>query len=88
MNALVFVKCNLNFEARHEKRQAKGELYDPVSLSDMESDNEWITESELPCLQNDCSWMDVQECFNEDEGPSDMKRRRGIYLSLFQVLNN
>ncbi|WOK92884.1 hypothetical protein Cni_G01576 [Canna indica] len=48
----------------------------------MESDDEWITEREEPCLhdlelQGDKSWMDVQECFNIEEGAPNRKRKRG-----------
>ncbi|KAF7820950.1 Myosin-3 like [Senna tora] len=28
----------------------KGDSYDPISLSDLEFDDEWITEQEYPCL--------------------------------------
>ena len=49
----------------------------------MESDDEWITEREEPCLndleleEGDKSWMDVQECFNIEEGAPSRKRKRG-----------
>ncbi|WOL10272.1 hypothetical protein Cni_G19026 [Canna indica] len=50
LNALVFVKYNLNLESRQKIREEKGETYDPICLSDMESDDEWIIEREEPCL--------------------------------------
>ncbi|KAL6513539.1 hypothetical protein OROGR_021025 [Orobanche gracilis] len=41
----------------------------------MESDDEWITEVEEPCLAGDTSWMDVHECFEETSTSN--KRKRG-----------
>ena len=76
LNALVFIKYNINLELRQEKRQENGETYDPISLSDMEFDDEWITESEDPCLPQDTSWMDIHECF-EEEVATTKKRKRG-----------
>ena len=80
LNALVFVKYNIQLELRHAQRQLQSEeLYDPIRLSDLESDDEWITEREDALLSvDDYSWMDVQECFTFDEGPSRNKRKRGI----------
>ncbi|KAL4561073.1 hypothetical protein LXL04_033235 [Taraxacum kok-saghyz] len=77
LNALVFVKYNLNLNMRLEKRRERGETYDPICLSDMDSDDEWITEKEDACLLEDNSWMDVHECFRENEGTSRSKRKRG-----------
>ncbi|CAL5436697.1 unnamed protein product [Camellia sinensis] len=77
LNALVFVKYNIQLELRQIKRQERGEIYDPIYLSDMESDDEWITEKEDPCLPEDHSWMDIQECFEDDEGTTSKKRKRG-----------
>ncbi|CAL5384210.1 unnamed protein product [Camellia sinensis] len=77
LNALVFVKYNIQLELRQIKRQERGETYDPIYLSDMESDDEWITEKEDPCLPEDHSWMDIQECFEDDEGTTSKKRKRG-----------
>ncbi|KAL6584924.1 hypothetical protein OROMI_004213 [Orobanche minor] len=72
LNALVFVKYNIQLELRQRKR---GDNYDPICLSDMESDDEWITEVEEPCLAGDTSWMDVHECFGESSTSN--KRKRG-----------
>lgn len=58
LNALVFVKYNIRLDLRQEKRQERGETYDPICLSDLDSDDEWITEREDPCLPGDHSWMD------------------------------
>ncbi|KAI8017136.1 hypothetical protein LOK49_LG04G00681 [Camellia lanceoleosa] len=77
LNALVFVKYKIQLELRQIKRQERGETYDPIYLSDMESDDEWITEKEDPCLPEDHSWMDIQECFEDDEGTTSKKRKRG-----------
>ncbi|MED6210822.1 hypothetical protein PIB30_067738 [Stylosanthes scabra] len=54
-----------------------GETYDPICLSDIESDDEWITEKEAPCLPVDSSWIDVHECFTLEEGAPSKKRKRG-----------
>ena len=76
LSALVFVKYNLRLEARHQKRILEGDSYDPISLSDMESDDEWIIEKENALLPEDTSWMNVGECFEVQEGTS-KKRKRG-----------
>ena len=87
LNALVFVKYNLQLELRQTKREERGETYDPICLSDMESDDEWVTEIEDPCLPQDNSWMDINECFEDDGGigPSN-KRKRGTYQKLYNFL--
>ena len=77
LNVLVFVKYNIKFDMRHQKRKERRETYDPICLSDKESDDEWITEKEDAYLPEDISWMDVHECFKEDEGFSGNKRKRG-----------
>ncbi|XP_061360438.1 uncharacterized protein LOC133304421 [Gastrolobium bilobum] len=77
LNALVFVKYNLQLEIRQKQREEKGDTYDPICLSDLDSDEEWITEQEEPCLMDEESWMDVHECFNVDEGDQSKKRKRG-----------
>ena len=79
LNALVFVKYNIQLEMRQIKRQERGETYDPICLSDMEFDDEWITEVEDPCLPEDNSWLDIHECF--EEGTSGAKRKRGMIQS-------
>ncbi|KAF7146530.1 hypothetical protein RHSIM_Rhsim04G0154000 [Rhododendron simsii] len=43
----------------------------------MESDNEWITEREDPCLPLDPSWIDMNECFEVNEGETSRKGHRG-----------
>ncbi|KAI9126444.1 hypothetical protein K1719_002865 [Acacia pycnantha] len=75
LNALVFVKYNLQLEIRKKQREEKGDTYDPICLSDLDYDEEWITEQEDPCLMDGESWMDVHECFNVDEGDQSKKRR-------------
>ncbi|EOX94281.1 Uncharacterized protein TCM_003861 [Theobroma cacao] len=64
LNVLIFVQYNIQLELRQSKRIKKCETYNPICFSDMESNNEWITEMEDPCLPQENSWM---ECF-EDEG--------------------
>jgi len=79
LNALVYVKYNLQLELR-QKSKEKGETYDPICLSDIESDDEWITKKENPCLHIDSSWMDIHECFDDEEGAPNKKRKRGNYF--------
>uniref|UniRef100_A0A7N2LQ18 Uncharacterized protein n=1 Tax=Quercus lobata TaxID=97700 RepID=A0A7N2LQ18_QUELO len=43
----------------------------------MESDDEWITEKEEPCLPEDTSWMDIHECFEVNEEGCSRKRKGG-----------
>nr|XP_023913871.1 uncharacterized protein LOC112025432 [Quercus suber] len=52
---------------RQIKREENGDSYDSICLLDMESDDEWITEKEEPCLPEDTSWMDIHECFEVNE---------------------
>ena len=40
VNALVFVNYNINLELRQIKREENGDSYNPICLSDMESDDE------------------------------------------------
>ncbi|KAI4324289.1 hypothetical protein L6164_023840 [Bauhinia variegata] len=61
LNALVFVKYNFQLELRQKQREAKGDTYDHICLLDVESDDEWITKQEEPCLLEVNSWKDVQE---------------------------
>ncbi|XP_058208236.1 uncharacterized protein LOC131321250 [Rhododendron vialii] len=73
LNALVFVKYNLTLELRQKKREENSDAYDPIYLSDMESNDEWITEREDPCLPLDPSSMDMNECFEVNEGETSRK---------------
>lgn len=68
LNPLVFVKYNLQLELKQIKREGKCETYDPICVSDMESDDEWITDIEDPYLAQDNSWMDINECLEDDGG--------------------
>ncbi|XP_012848004.1 PREDICTED: uncharacterized protein LOC105967965 [Erythranthe guttata] len=77
LNALVYTKYNLRLEARHQKRVKDGEFYDPISLSDMESDNEWITEREDPTLPENTYWLDINKCFQLENGESSKRKKRG-----------
>ena len=45
----------------------------------MES-NEWITKQKESFLSDDVSWLDVNECFNVDEGLNNRKRKRGMQI--------
>jgi len=81
LNALVFVKYNLQLEMRQKDREEKWDTYDPICLSDIESNDEWITENESLCLPKDVSWMDIHESFTLEEGAPSKKRKRGIYFN-------
>ncbi|KAI9083295.1 hypothetical protein K1719_034827 [Acacia pycnantha] len=59
-----------------KQREEKGDTYDPICLSDLDFDEEWITEQEDLCLMDGESWMDIHECFNVDEGDQSKKRKR------------
>jgi len=61
---LVFVKYNLQLKVRQVKRREEQRV-DPICLSDMESDDEWITEKEEPALPSNMTWMDMDEVFQE-----------------------
>ncbi|XP_077243141.1 uncharacterized protein LOC143883709 [Tasmannia lanceolata] len=61
---------------RNLKRQQRGETYDPICLSDMESDDEWITEENPTSLSEDFSWLDIQQCFNVEEGNPKLRKMR------------
>jgi hypothetical protein len=77
LNALVFVKYNLQLEMRQKSREEKGDTYDPICLSDMDSDDEWITEKEDACLSEDTTWMDLDACFELEQGTSGTKKKKG-----------
>ncbi|XP_057976403.1 uncharacterized protein LOC131163717 [Malania oleifera] len=42
----------------------------------MESDDEWITKKEGPCQPEDISWMNVNECFEDNGGVGDSKKSK------------
>lgn len=77
LNALVLVKYTINLEMRLQKRQERGDSYNPICLSDMESDDERISEKEDACLPKDASWKGVHECFQANKGTSTNKRKKG-----------
>ena len=62
---------------RQKDKKEKRDTYDPICLSNIESDDEWIAEKEDPCLPNDVSWMDILESFTLEEGAPSKKRNRG-----------
>lgn len=73
------MKYNLQLEKRYEKRLETIGV-DPICLSDMESDDEWITEKEDPALPLDNSWLDMNECFASEVGESSKtssRKKRG-----------
>ena len=76
LNVLVFVKYNWRLEAWHQRRKIKGKTYDPISLLDMEYDDEWITKKEDAVFLEDITWMNVSKCFKIEEGESGWKIKR------------
>ncbi|KAI3988058.1 hypothetical protein MKX01_011847 [Papaver californicum] len=72
------------FEQVHTKRRNRlftkmkeqGDSYDPISLSDMESDDERITEKDDALLQRDPTWMNVHDCFQITEAEANKKKRK------------
>ncbi|KAI3883640.1 hypothetical protein MKX03_016322 [Papaver bracteatum] len=73
------------FEQVHTKRrnrlsftkgQEQGDSYDPIYLSSMESDDEWITEKDDPTLERDNTWMDMHECFQITAAEANKKKRK------------
>uniref|UniRef100_A0A803MZ77 Uncharacterized protein n=2 Tax=Chenopodium quinoa TaxID=63459 RepID=A0A803MZ77_CHEQI len=57
MNDLVFVMYNLKLKQKQHKRAAKYQA--PITLDDMSSDDEWITEIEEPVLPENGAWLNV-----------------------------
>ncbi|KAI3845209.1 hypothetical protein MKX03_024867 [Papaver bracteatum] len=76
LNALVYVKYNLQLNERFTKSKEQRDSYDPICLSDMESDDEWITEKDDASLQQDPTWMDVHDCFQITEAEANKKKRK------------
>jgi len=98
LNNIVFVKYNLRLERRQKEREMKGDHYNSIELSDMDSDDEWITEKETLVLQDesdieapipfilvaqDYLWKDLSECFMEEDVGTSKKRKQGIALFLY-----
>ncbi|MCL7031255.1 hypothetical protein MKW94_024731 [Papaver nudicaule] len=65
MNALVYVKYNLQPAERLTKRKAEGDSYDPI-----------FPENEDSVSQRDPTWMDVHECFQLTEAQALKKKRK------------
>uniref|UniRef100_A0A2C9VYB7 DUF659 domain-containing protein n=1 Tax=Manihot esculenta TaxID=3983 RepID=A0A2C9VYB7_MANES len=70
LNALVFIKYNIQLELRQVKREERGETYDLICLSNMDTDDEWITELEKPCNTEEEELEDIVmlEDKDNDEG--------------------
>uniref|UniRef100_A0A803LM38 BED-type domain-containing protein n=1 Tax=Chenopodium quinoa TaxID=63459 RepID=A0A803LM38_CHEQI len=50
MNDLVFVMYNLKLKRRQERRASKSIIQQPIILDELQSDDEWIAETEDPVL--------------------------------------
>lgn len=73
LNALVFVKYNLALEQRQTHRQ---QGTDPICLDEMDDSDEWIVEMEAPVLPEETSWLDIVDCFVEQEPEPSRKRSK------------
>jgi len=51
-------------------------------LSDIELDDEYITEKENSCLPIDSSWMDAHECFAVEEETPSKKKGSEVIMSI------
>jgi len=51
LNVHVFVKYDLHLEMRQNVRGEKGNTYDPMFLSHIESDDEWILKRRILAFQ-------------------------------------
>ncbi|KAJ1404578.1 hypothetical protein SESBI_26454 [Sesbania bispinosa] len=69
---------------RQKSIEEKSDTYDPICLSDIELNDEWITKKEDPCLLVDGTWMDIHESFTFEEGAPTKKRKRGICSTLHE----
>ncbi|XP_026383500.1 uncharacterized protein LOC113279002 [Papaver somniferum] len=58
------------------EQEGKGDSYDPICLSDEESDDEWITEKDGASFQTDPTWMDVHDWFQITEVEANKKKRK------------
>ncbi|KAI3522230.1 hypothetical protein L1887_11714 [Cichorium endivia] len=74
---VVHALCRLLYGEALSFNLVKSPLWKDALKKVGEYDDEWITETEDVCLPEDISWMDVHECFKEDEGTSSNKRKRG-----------
>jgi len=55
LSDLVFVQCNLHFQAINQKRNGK---CNPVIYDEIDVTSEWPSESEFSPLMLDDSWLD------------------------------
>lgn len=58
LHSLVYVKYNTALRQREIMRRRK---MDPIVVQEIESDDEWIAESENPALPSDPSWLEEEE---------------------------
>ncbi|XP_057954145.1 uncharacterized protein LOC131148466 [Malania oleifera] len=63
LNGLVYVKYNTKLRERAIRRRQN---YDPILVSEVASDDEWITEKEEPILPKDTSWFDDENLLDVD----------------------
>ena len=69
---------------RQKEREQKWDNYHPICLSDLESDDEWIAETEDHVLDpTDISWMDMHEAFEEGDASTKKRKRVNIKLLIF-----
>ena len=69
-------------ELRQIKREDNDDSCDPIYLSDMEFDDEWIMKKEEPCLLEDTLWQDIHKCFEVNDDGCSRKKEVQIYIKL------
>ncbi|KAK9939059.1 hypothetical protein M0R45_015768 [Rubus argutus] len=55
LSHLVYVKYNLTLRDRNIRRR---DMIDPLVVGELDSNDEWITETKNPTLPTDTSWLD------------------------------
>lgn len=56
-------------------KEERGDTFDPICLSNIESDRVWISEKEDDYLPIDDSWMDIHESFTIEKELKPIKER-------------
>ncbi|KAG8391076.1 hypothetical protein BUALT_Bualt01G0150200 [Buddleja alternifolia] len=55
-----------NTRLRERSIKRKNKNMDPITVDEIDSDDEWIAEREDPVLPNDASWIDDENLFTVD----------------------
>ena len=70
LQSLVYVMYNIKLRERNIRRRRLH--IDPILIEEPASDDEWLVETEEPCLMDDIAWLD--EVREEDEAREDEDR--------------